>query len=41
MEAEQHAAESPTNQRRNKKKSKYGQKSMKMKTKQPQTYGTL
>ena len=42
MEAEQHASEKPTNHRRNKKKkSKYAQKLMKMKTQQPKTYGTL
>ena len=42
MEAEQHAAESPTNHRRNqRKKSKYAQKRMKMKTQQPKTCGTL
>ena len=42
MEAEQHAAEYPTNHRRKqKKKSKYVQKQMKMKTQQPKTCGTL
>ena len=42
MEAEQHAAEQPTNHSRNqKKKSKFAQKLMKMKTQQPKTYGKL
>ena len=38
MEAEQHAAEQPTDHRRNKNMQK---KRMKMKTQQPKTYGTL
>ena len=42
MEAEQHAAEQPTDHGINKNRTQNMQKKrMKMKTQQPQTYGTL